>query len=309
MRKRSTFLGALGAVASAAALATAAAPVMSSPAHAIPVLCPVTVLGGNPSNDPVRIVLPANFDFGSAGGLDSNNEPAGCGLLTWDLANGTITPRLTGSLYARNAIGTTIRMSLKHRDVDGTLLHTTNQPSKLVETDDETEFPVNLGAYNDPLIYQVDVELQQFVNNAWSTEGTASVFIGSSSKSPDAARTLATGQDFGSGNFTNGAPAGSGTLTWDLANSTITPRLTGNLYMINGKGTQARMRLSHYDVHGNLLKKMAGSTREPNNNALNTFPINLAGYSNPEIYRVEVAMQVKVGNTWTVVGTPVTVYI
>jgi hypothetical protein len=309
MRKRSTLLGALAAVASAAALATAAAPVMSSPAHAIPVLCPGPVLGQNPSNDPVRIVLGANYDFGSAGGLDSNNEPAGCGLLTWDLANGTITPRLTGSLYARNAIGTEIRMSLKHRDVDGTLLHTTNQPSKLVETDDETEFPVNLGAYNDPRIYQVDVELQQFVDGDWETEGTESEFIGSSTKAADAVRLLDTGRDFGTGAFSNGAPAGSGTLTWDLANSTITPRLTGDLYMINAKGTEARVRLSHYDVHGNLLKKMASATQEPLNNALNTYPVNLAGYSNPEIYRVVAQMQVKVGNTWTAVGTAVTVYI
>jgi hypothetical protein len=273
------------------------------------VLCPNPVLPANPSNDPVRIVLGANFDFGSAGGLDSNNEPAGCGLLTWDLANGTITPRLTGSLYARNAIGTTIRMSLKHRDVDGTLLHTTNQPEKLVETDDETEFSVNLGGYDDPDIYQVDVELQQKVNGVWETEGTESEYIGSSTKAADAVRLLDTGRDFGSGNFTNGAPAGSGTLTWDLANNTITPRLTGDLYMINAKGTQARVRLSHYDVHGNLLRKMASATKEPLNNALNTYPVTVAGYSNPEIYRVVAQMQVKVGNTWTVVGTPVTVYI
>jgi hypothetical protein len=308
MRKRSTFLGALAAVASTAALATAAAPVTSSPAHAaIPVLCPV--LGGTPTNDPVRIVLGANYDFGSAGGLDSNNEPAGCGLLTWDLANGTITPRLTGALYAKNAIGTTIRMSLKHRDVDGTLLHTTNQTPKLVETNDETEFPVNLGAYDNPLIYQVDVELQQLVGGVWSTQGTESEFIGSSTKAADAVRTLGTGQDFGTGLFSNGAPAGSGTLTWDLANDTITPRLTGNLYMINSKGTQARVRLSHYDVHGNLLRKMASATHEPLNNALNTYPVNLAGYSNPEIYRVVAQITVNVGGTWTAVGTPVTVYI
>jgi hypothetical protein len=308
MRKRSTLLGALAAVASTATLATAAAPVTSSPAHAAtPVLCPVIV--GNPSNDPVRIVLPANFDFGSAGGLDSNNEPAGCGTLTWDLANGTITPRLSGSLYAKNAIGTQVRMRMRHRDVDGTLLATTTGTTKLVQTNDETEFPINLGAYNNPLIYQVDVELQQLINGAWTTQGTESEFIGTSNKAADAVRSLAVGTDFGSGLFTNGAPAGSGTLTWDLANNTITPRLTGNLYMINAAGTQARMRLSHYDVHGNLLRRVAGSTKEPSTNALNTYPINLAGYSNPEIYRVEVAMTVNVGGTWTVVGTPVTVYI
>jgi hypothetical protein len=307
MHKRSTFLGALAAVASTAALATAT-PLTSSPVHAaLPVLCPV--IGANPSNDPVRIVLPANYDFGSPGGLTSSNEPAGCGLLTWDLANDTITPRLTGSLYAKNAIGTRVRMRLRHRDVDGTLLATTTGGTKVVQTDDETEFPINLGAYNSPLIYQVDVELQQKINGAWTTQGSESEFIGSSNKAADAVRSLATGEDFGTGVFANGEPPGSGTLTWDLANSTITPRLTGNLYMINAAGTKARMRLSHFDVHGNLLRKVAGSTHEPSSNALNTFPINLAGYDNPEIYRVEVAMTVNVAGTWTEVGTPVTVFI
>jgi hypothetical protein len=308
MRKRSTFLGAVAAVASTAVLATAAAPAAASSAHAaIPVLCPVIV--GTPSNDPVRIVLSANYDFGSAGGLNSNLEPAGCGTLTWDLANGMITPRLTGSLYAKNAIGTRVRMRLRHRDVDGTLLATTTGPQKVVDSDAEMEFPISLGAYSNPLIYQVDVELQQKINGLWETQGTESEFIGSPNKGADAVRALSTGRDFGSGVFTNGAPAGSGTLTWDLANNTITPRLTGTLYLINSSGTQVRMRMSHYDVHGNLLKKMASATQEPGDNLLNTYPVNLAGYSSPEVYRVVAEITVNVGGTWTAVGTPVTVYI
>ena len=67
------------------------------------------------------------------------------------------------------------------------------------------------------------------------------------------------------------------------------------------------MRMRNYDVHGNLLGGRVG--KRPNANIVQDLPINMAGFSNPEIYRVEVAMQVLVGTTWTVVGTPVTVYI
>ena len=187
MRKRSTFLGAVAAVASTAVLATAAAPAASSSAQAaIPVLCPVIV--GNPSNDPVRIVLSANYNFGSAGGLDSNFEPDGCGTLTWDLANGTINPRLTGTLYAKNAIGTKVRMSCSHRDVDGTLLWTTNIPPKLVGSDDVDGVPDQPVGVQQPADLPGRCRAPAGDQRRLGGPGHRVVYIGSSTKAPDAAR-------------------------------------------------------------------------------------------------------------------------
>jgi hypothetical protein len=304
MFKRSRLIGGLGAAAAAAVLGSAM-PAMSGPAHALPVLCAVP-FGTDPAPDPVRITLP-NHDFGS-GGLDGN-EPAGCGRLTWDLANDTITPHLEGTLYAKNAIGTRVRMVLEYRDVDGTLLETQRGAAKLVQSNDVAEFPINLGAYSDPLIYRVDVELQQRINGTWDTQGTEREHVGSAAKAPDSVKITAVGQDFGDGALTNGQPTDAGTVTWDLANDTITPQLDGTLYLKNAQGTKARMRMRHYDVHGDLLRSAAGGTKEALTNGLETFPISLANYSDPEIHRVEVSLEVKVGPNWNLVGSPVTVTI
>jgi hypothetical protein len=303
MYKRKRFIGALGAVAAVAVLASAVSAASGS-AEAATVACPASIVG--PPKDAVRITL-VNYDFGDGELVD--NEPEGCGTLTWNLDDDTITPELDGTMFAKNAIGTRVRMRLRHRDVDGTLLATSTGASKLVETNDVEEFPIDLGNYSDPLIYRVDVELQQRINGVWETKGTEREYLGSASKAPDAVRSLAVGQDFGDGPFSSGAPADSGTLTWDLANDTRTPHLEGTLYVQNAAGTKVRMRMRHYDIHGDLLISASGGTKEASTNALTTFPIDLANYSNPEIYKVEVAMTVKVGQNWTVVGTPVTVTI
>lgn len=305
MNKRSPIVGALGAIAAVAALGTAL-PATSSPAQASTLACAVPI-GVFPAPDPIRIET-VGYDFGD-GGLDSSNAPVGCGTVSWDLGNGTITPRLTGTLYAKNGIGTEIRMRLRHFDVDGTLLQTTNGSTKQVLTDDVEEFPIVLGNYSNPLTYRVDVELQLWDGTEWDTRGTQSANIASATKAADAVRILSNGKDFGTAPFVNGAPSGSGTLTWDLANNTITPRLTGNLYLLNSTGTRVRMQMKHYDIHGNRLITAAGATHQPTSDALQTIPINLANYSNPEIYKVEVSLTVDVFGTWTPVGNTVTVTI
>ena len=150
-------------------------------------------------------------------------------------------------------------MSLRHRDVDGTLLATTNSLPNDVLSDDVEEFPINLFGYNSPLIYQVDVELQQETSpDVWDVRGSQPCTSGRR-RGARQRPLLGVGEDFGSGNYTGGAPTGSGTLTWDLANNTIKPRLTGNLYVQNGLGTDFRMRMRNYDVHGNHL----GRHRQP----------------------------------------------
>ena len=308
MFKTFTLIGA--AVASVAVLGAALPASAASPAPAqIPVLCPV--LGTPPPvDDNVRIVLPQNFDFGD-GELNSSSEPSGCGTLTWDLANGTITPQLEGTLFAKNAIGTEVRMRLRYRDVDGTLLETKPGGTKEVTSNDVTEFTIDLGDYSDPLIYRVDVELQQKLGGVWQTLGTEREYIGSQSKSPDNVLNTAVGQDFGTGPFSGGQPSAPGTLTWDLANDTITPRLTGDLIMVNSQGTRARMRITSYDVHGNELSRFASGTKEPSSNAVARFPINVGAgpAADPEIYRVVVEITVDVFGTWTPVGNAVTAYI
>ena len=296
-----------GAVVALGVLGTLAT-VTSGPAEAaIPVLCPI-LNNVHPAPDPMRITL-VNYDFGAGEHVDG--EPDSCGTLTWDLTGGTITPRLTGNLYARNAVGTEVRMRLRHRDVDGTLLASSNGAPKQVLSNDveDNTFAINLGAYSNPAIYQVDVELQQKVAGLWETKGTDTAYIGSAAKADDLVRILATGQDFGDGPFVNGEPDGSGTLTWDLANDTIEPRLRGTLYMTNAAGTRAQMRMTFFDVHGNELGSTTGGLSEPTLNGTRTFAVDFANFPNLYIYSAVVTLEVDVFGTWTPQGNAVTVSI
>jgi hypothetical protein len=211
MFKKSSILGALGTLAALAVLGSTV-PVAVSPAHASTVCA--TFLPSNPPPDAVRINR-VNFDFGGDAGLDENNDAENCGTLTWDLANGTIKPRLTGTLYAKNSIGTTVRMSLRHRDVDGTLLHTTNNQPQEVFTDGLEEFPINLFGYSSPLIYRVDVELQQETSaDVWEVKGSQTVYIGSSTKSPDSVRLLGVGEEAATSRVARRPAAGPSRGTW-----------------------------------------------------------------------------------------------
>ena len=304
MRKRTPLTAVLAGLAVLGTVGPASASSVQIP---IVLSCPIPI-NVHPTPDNVKIEL-VNYDFGS--GEHVSGEPEGCGTLTWDLTGGTITPRLTGNLYAKNAIGTEVRMRLRHRDVHGTLLGTTFGATKQVTSNDveENTFPINLGNYSNPAIYQVDVELQERIGGSWTTMGSETEHIGSADKGDDAVRILDTGLDFGTGVFVGGEPAGSGTLEWDLAGATIEPWLSGTLYMTNAAGTRAQMRMTYFDVHGNRLGSTTGGINEPTLNGTRTFAVDFGNFPNPYVYSVEVTLEVDVFGTWTGVGYPVTMSI
>jgi hypothetical protein len=298
---------AAAAVAAIAAVGTIGS-AGSGTAQAIPVLCPV-IIDEVPAPDPIRIAT-IGYDLGS-GGMDGN-EPAGCGTLSWGAADDTFTPHLDATLYAKNAMGTDVRVRLRHYDVDGTLLATSNGARHEVGSNDVEEFDISLGQYSDPLIYRVDVEIQLWVDDDhWETiaGATESEYISSSDQAPDDVLIAEVGTDFGEGTLVANAPSDPGTLTWDLSDDTTRPTLQGTLFTKNSDGTELRMRMRHYDAFGNLLAEKYGAIHRPTGTALETFPIDLANYASPLIYRTEVEITVKVGNDWVGVGTPVTVFI
>ena len=76
------------------------------------------------------------------------------------------------------------------------------------------------------------------------------------------------GQDFGGGSLENNVPSDYGTLTWDLASATITPRLKGTLFMATSFGVNARMLMNYYDVHDNYLETTLGQAKSPATNEI-----------------------------------------
>lgn len=113
----------------------------------------------------------------------------------------------------------------------------------------------------------------------------------------DQVKLEAVGFDFGTQGLVNNGPACPGTLRWDLGSATITPHLTGTLYMKNSAGATARLQLKHYDVHDTLLATTNGAGKLALDDD-EEFTIDLGAYSNTLAYRVDTALQVKVGNSW-----------
>ncbi len=119
----------------------------------------------------------------------------------------------------------------------------------------------------------------------------------------DLVRIPSTNLDFGEGGLLPppvNDPAGFGTLQYDISGGTIKPVLTGKLYLNNALGMHARMQMEYYDVFGTRLANKHGGEVVANSNALHTFSVNLAPYSNPSIYKVVVSTTYKLGTNWYV---------
>jgi hypothetical protein len=112
--------------------------------------------------------------------------------------------------------------------------------------------------------------------------------------------------DFGGGGGllpTVNSPATPGFLDWDTTGGTVTPHLTGTLYLDDAIGLDARIMLRYFDVFDNVLAtrtgvETVGQVVWASSNALESWTVDLAPYANPSIYRVQVRTQYSLGNTW-----------
>ena len=254
-----------------------------------------SALSGSPESavaaTPVRLTG-QSVDFGD--GDFMNNQPVGFGYLSWDLGGGTITPHLTGKLYLKNAMGVTARMQLRYFDVHGNVLSTQVGGSVTANDNDLHSWTVDLDPYSNPRIYRVDVSTTvEGQPGSWLTVSIQHCYLSSTTQPADGVRLTGVGVDFGDLEFVNNAPVGFGLLSWDLGNDTITPHLTGKLYLKNSMGVTARMQMRYFDVHGNILSTRAGGSVTANNNKLRKWTVDLAPYSNPLIYRVDVSTTVE----------------
>jgi hypothetical protein len=132
------------------------------------------------------------------------------------------------------------------------------------------------------------------------------VLAGPASAAPatDLVRLTAINVDFGDNSWVNNAPAGFGTLAYDVSTgTTITPRLAGYLHVNNAKGMHVRMQLRYYDVFGTeLTPAKVGGTVTANDNAHHVWSVNLAPFSDPGIYRVNVSTTYEGSTGWLTIS-------
>jgi hypothetical protein len=101
------------------------------------------------------------------------------------------------------------------------------------------------------------------------------------------------------------SPASPGILEWDTTGGTVTPHLTGKLYLDDALGLDTRIQLRYFDVFDNVLATRAGvetvgQVVYATSNDVESWTVDLAPYANPDIYRVQVRTQYRLGNTWYV---------
>jgi hypothetical protein len=132
------------------------------------------------------------------------------------------------------------------------------------------------------------------------------VLAGPASAAPatDLVRLSAINADFGDNSWVNNAPVGFGTLAYDVSSgTTITPRLVGYLHVNNAKGMHTRMQLRYFDVFGaELTPAQVGGTVTANDNLHHVWSVNLAPYSNPAIYRVNVSTTYEGSTGWLTIS-------
>jgi hypothetical protein len=115
------------------------------------------------------------------------------------------------------------------------------------------------------------------------------------------------GISFGSGGLnSSGNPTCGGTLQWNIPPSTIQPRLTGRLYMKDSLYKTAHVRVSYYDIHGQIITGdiSPNETATSNNQS---FPVTLRKFNDPRFYRMQVSTEVLnlsgTKSTWSTVAS------
>jgi hypothetical protein len=100
------------------------------------------------------------------------------------------------------------------------------------------------------------------------------------------------------------APTAGGNLRWDTTGGTVTPTLSGKLYMNNVNGLRGRLRIDYYDAAHNriTLRHSTWRTAGPGFNAFDFVDFKPFGAAN--VYGVEVKTQIEdAAGVITTIGT------
>jgi hypothetical protein len=120
----------------------------------------------------------------------------------------------------------------------------------------------------------------------------------------DPVKITESGLDFGGGSLVFGVPTNSGVLGWDNTAGQITVILAGTLFINNGNGVCARMRLETYDVNHALVNARSDTTFCANDGSVNDFRVDLQTPADPDITHAHVILQEEHSNgSHTDIGT------
>jgi hypothetical protein len=240
------------------------------------------------------------YDFGN--GTFVAGSPTRGGRLKFDLSDGRIEPRLTGTLHVKDADGTCARVKLAYRDrSDDALTDPAYSPTKCVDDDHHHEYSVDLDSYADNAIDNVKISLQKKTASGWSTVESETYPVDTSD---DKVKITADGVDFGDLSFDLGAPLGHGDMSWKLDGVDVAPRLLGGLHLNNSSGVCARINLRYYTQAGAFLTKRADDEMCAQDNGHHSRIIDFSPHASNKIAEVKVQLQTQASNgSWNVAGS------
>jgi hypothetical protein len=127
------------------------------------------------------------------------------------------------------------------------------------------------------------------------TGGPANAVIVGSTDRP---RISTSGRDFGNNQFA-GAPLNGGIVNWDLntATGTITPWISGQLYLNNLKDECAEIVVKYHDSAHNELGVRSSPTYCPNDNKSYQYTISISSFGDPDVDHVIIQLTDGFGNT------------
>ena len=249
--------------------------------------------------DDVRLTA-TSYDFGSTG--YAFGEPTGSGEIHFHHESGGIRPHLIGTMHADQADDTCERMRLEYYDDGGAWMQTRYGGEVCAFDDQHHSWSVDLDPYTDPDIHSVRVSVQRENLNGWATMASTTY---TADTHADNVRITESGVDFGNENWSSlGYPTGSGSVSWGLNGSNVTPRLKGVMWINNSAGLCARMNLRYLTEGGAFLSEQAGGTVCASTNAPNGFNVDFGSYSSNKIGQVTVQLQTQGSNgSYSVAGS------
>jgi len=240
------------------------------------------------------------YDFGN--GTLAAGSPTKGGRVEFDLRNGRIRPRLTGTLHIKDADGTCARIKMRYRDKgNATLTDPVHSPTKCVDDDRHHEYSVDLHSFADDEIDNVKVTLQKKTASGWSTVESETFAIDAAD---DKVKITEDGIDFGDLSFELGAPIGHGEIEWDLDGTDVKPRLLGGLHLNNSSGACARVNLHYLTVAGTFLASRADEELCAPDNGHHLRHIDFSPHRSNKIAKVQVRLETQGSNgSWNLAGT------
>jgi hypothetical protein len=111
------------------------------------------------------------------------------------------------------------------------------------------------------------------------------------------------GISFGSGGLdSSNNPACGSTVAWNIPPNTVQPSISGELYMKNSLGKTAHVRVTYFDIHGNIVTGQLSPDELATSN-YQAFPITINRFNDPRFYRVAVSTEVKSGSSYVSLAT------